>query len=115
MKTISHTEVLEYKLAKMFPDSAVRRQIRDELGKYGLEPYEKEIPRVQLAILKVAGSSLEKVKEWTAIAKQDYRDVLASAEYPEALVSPTWQLPPSKCNAIETRDSEQYRRWIEEE
>jgi hypothetical protein len=98
----------------MFPDAAVRERVENELQRYGLEEYEREAPRVRLAILKVVGTRIERIREWTEIAKRDYRDVLAAAEYPNQLVTATWSLPSSERSAIEAKDAEQYRNWIEE-
>ena len=53
------------------------------LDSYGVESYERERERVQLAILKLSAGSEEKVREFVAMAKRDYRDVLFWAEYPE--------------------------------
>jgi len=53
------------------------------LDSYGVEPYERERERVQVAILKLSAGSEEKVREYVAVAKRDYRDVLFWAEYPE--------------------------------
>jgi hypothetical protein len=53
------------------------------LDDYGVEPYERERERVQLAILKLSGGSEEKLREFIAVAKRDYRDVLFWAENPE--------------------------------
>jgi len=39
--------------------------------------------RVQLAILKLSEGNEEKLREFFAVAKRDYRDVLFWAEYPE--------------------------------
>ena len=39
--------------------------------------------RVQLAVLKLAGGSLESLRQHVAVARQDFRDVLVAAEYPE--------------------------------
>ena len=50
---------------------------------YGVEPYERERERVQVAILKLSAGSEEEVREYVAVAKRDYRDVLFWAEYPE--------------------------------
>lgn len=52
------------------------------LDAYGVEPYERERERVQLAILKLSEGSEEKLRELVAVAKRDYRDVLLWAEYP---------------------------------
>ena len=53
------------------------------LDSYGVEPYERERERVQVAILKLSAGSEEKVRKYLAVAKRDYRDVLFWAEYPE--------------------------------
>ena len=64
-----------------FPKSDWAR-VLELLDSYGVESYERERERVQLAILKLAGSEA-KVREYVAVAKRDYRDVLFWAEYPE--------------------------------
>ena len=58
-------------------------RVLELLDSYGVEPYEGERERVQLAILKLSAGSEEKVREYVAVAKRDYRDVLFWAEYPE--------------------------------
>ena len=65
-----------------FPKSGWAR-VLDLLESYGVESYERERKRVQLAILKLSAGSEEKVREYVAVAKRDYRDVLFWAEYPE--------------------------------
>jgi len=65
-----------------FPESA-RARVLELLDRYGVESYERERERVQLAILKLSGGSEEKLREFLAVAKRDYRDVLFWAEYPE--------------------------------
>jgi hypothetical protein len=53
------------------------------LDTYGVESYERERARVQVAILKLSAGREEKVREYVDVAKRDYRDVLFWAEYPE--------------------------------
>ena len=53
------------------------------LDTYGVESYERERKRVQLAILKLSAGNEEKLREFVAVAKRDYRDVLFWAEHPE--------------------------------
>ena len=65
-----------------FPESS-RARVLELLDRYGVESYERERERVQLAILKLSGGSEEKLREFLAVAKRDYRDVLFWAEYPE--------------------------------
>ena len=65
-----------------FPKEAWPR-VLELLDTYGLESYERERERVQLAILNLSAGSEEKLKEFVAAAKRDYRDVLFWSEYPE--------------------------------
>jgi len=65
-----------------FPMSSWAR-VLELLDSYGVEPYERERERVQVAILKLSAGSEAKVREYVAVAKRDYRDVLFWAEYPE--------------------------------
>jgi hypothetical protein len=58
-------------------------RVLELLDSYGVEPYERERERVQVAILKLSAGSEAKVREYGAVAKRDYRDVLFWAEYPE--------------------------------
>src|SRR5437868_14601635 len=53
------------------------------LDGYGVESYERERERVELAILKLSEGNEDKLREFIAAAKRDYRDVLFWAEYPE--------------------------------
>ena len=65
-----------------FPMSSWAR-VLELLDSYGVDPHERERERVQLDIVKLSAGSEEKVREYVAVAKRDYRDVLFWAEYPE--------------------------------
>jgi hypothetical protein len=52
------------------------------LSEYGTEKWHRETTRVQLATLKVANGSVEKLRACVASAKRDCRDALAAAEFP---------------------------------
>ncbi|HWY52438.1 MAG TPA: hypothetical protein VNW72_13235 [Chthoniobacterales bacterium] len=67
---------------KTFPETSHSRVLA-LLDAYGVESYEHERERVQLAILKLSEGNEEKLREFVAVAKRDYRDVLFWAEYPE--------------------------------
>ncbi|HEY6071201.1 MAG TPA: hypothetical protein VIU85_07505 [Chthoniobacterales bacterium] len=67
---------------KSFPESAQARAL-ELLDIYGVESYERERDRVQLAILKLSEGNEEKLREFVVIAKRDYRDVLFWADNPE--------------------------------
>jgi hypothetical protein len=60
---------------RIFPESAHAR-VLEFLDTYGVEPYERERERVQLAVLKLSEGNEEKLREFIAVAKRDYRDVL---------------------------------------
>src|SRR6266403_1792436 len=65
-----------------FPESS-RARVLELLDSYGVESYERERERVQLAILKLSEGNEEKLREFVAVAKRDYRDVLFWTENPE--------------------------------
>jgi hypothetical protein len=65
-----------------FPEGS-RARVLALLDGYGVESYERERERVQLAILKLSEGNEEKLHEFVAVAKRDYRDVLFWAENPE--------------------------------
>ena len=67
---------------KTFPETSCSR-VLELLDTYGVESYERERERVQLAILKLSEGNEEKLREFVAAAKRDYRDVLFWAENPE--------------------------------
>ena len=58
-------------------------RVLELLDTYGVESHEREPERVQLAILKLSEGNEEKLREFLAIAKRDYRDVLFWAENPD--------------------------------
>jgi len=62
-----------------FPD-ARWRDVLDILDTYGVESFERE--RVQLAVVQLSEGSEPRLREFLAVAKRDYRDVLFWAEYP---------------------------------
>src|SRR4051794_11534320 len=77
----SRDEVLAV-IQSAFPESSQAR-VHELLDGYGPEPYERERERVQLAILKLSEGNEEKLREFVAVAKRDYRDVLFWAEDPD--------------------------------
>jgi hypothetical protein len=86
------------------------------LDEYGVESYEREKHRVQLAVLKLSEGDLDRVPEFMTWAKRDYRDVLAYAEYPNEMRTPpsTMQrLPPEDAAVIRKGDRAQYEQWLQ--
>ena len=72
-------------------------------------------PRVALAVLKLANGSLEAFHLHLRAASKDWRDVIASAEYPTYVskVPGAGSLSESHRNQILEADWEQYTRWLE--
>jgi hypothetical protein len=72
---------------------------------------------VQLAILKLSKGQRDQLPELVKMAKRDYRDVLAYAEYPEQMrlgFVGMSKLSPDEREAIKQRDRKQYRKWLRE-
>ena len=114
MPRITSKKTLE-KIKYYWPDEDPEK-ILMILRQYGQEDYEKESPRIQLAIIKLSDGDLEKLVEYVNLAKRDYRDVLAYAEYPEEIRTGfvgMQKLTEEEARAIRERDREQYLNWLE--
>ena len=76
-------------------------------------PY-RESSLVQLAVLKLANGSLEKLRAQIEIATGDYRDVLAPAEYPAycKVGFRIRELPVDERLQIIDSDWRQYEEWL---
>ena len=85
-------------------------QVRAVLDEY--EDRERE--RVQLAVLKLAGGSMERLRYEIEGAKRDYRDVLGPAEYPgyTKKMFRMSKLPAKEQQRIIDADWKQYQDWL---
>jgi len=108
---MDYDQALTGKLKSMLENEALINDANSILGAYGKEEHELEATRVKLAILKLAGADLRQIEKYTEIAKQDYRDVLAWAEYPRQ--SKKWSMPdgPKKEKLVKA-DKEEYEKWL---
>lgn len=88
--------------------------ILEILDEYGRESWERETSRVQLAILKLADGDLDALMEYLSVAKKDYRDVLAWAEYPTYLsrTTPGQDLSENERQELYSLDWKQYSEWL---
>jgi len=89
----------------------------DLLNEYGTESHETGRARVQLGILKLSGGDREQLPDLVKMAKVDWRDVLAYAEYPEEIrMNPIEmrEMPEKAARAIRERDKRQYKKWLQE-
>ena len=101
-------DLVRRKIAQVFPDRDAET-IQAALSCYGTEKHEQEPDRVRLAILKLCDEEdapdLERMVE---LAKQDFRDILTWAEYPnqsKRLFSGDEQL--------KAKDKAQYQAWLD--
>ena len=108
---MDYESILSRKLRSLFPDKEKRNEVETILDTYGIEELEQEPLRVRLAILKLSDSDLEEIKRTTALAKQDFRDILTWAEYPRQ--SKKWSMPegPKKQKLIDA-DRAEYKTWL---
>jgi hypothetical protein len=85
------------------------------LEDYAHGKWSREYPRVQLAALKLAKGNLDALRTAISTAKQDYRDVLAPAEYPEYMKAGMFRvrdLPAQEQRRIVEGDWKQYQDWL---
>jgi hypothetical protein len=106
-------DIVKTKIRKIFPSKG-ENEILSQLQSYGTESYEREKYRVYLAILKLCEENgLTNLEHYIGAAKQDYRDVLYWAEYPNDAKSATWnEKDPEEIERIRKLDQEQYNKWL---
>jgi hypothetical protein len=98
---------VEQKLLALFGGNEMELQAaRRLLATYGEERWHREQNRVRLAILKLSGKSISNIEPWVRRAKEDYRDALANAEFPEQMKSL------SSTPEMLERDRKQYLDWL---
>jgi hypothetical protein len=113
MARITRGKVRE-KVAQYWPDEDPE-EIMGVLDQYGVTRFEGGRARVQLAILKLCEGQRDRLPELVRMAKRDYRDVLAYAEYPEQMrlgFVERRNLSPEELRAIKERDRKQYLEWL---
>jgi hypothetical protein len=91
--------------------------VLDVLHQYGTEPWQREESRVRLAALKLADGDAEQLRRHIEVAKRDYRDVLAAAEYPGYMrdIPPAEDVPAEEKQRVIDRDRAQYEAWLRRE
>ena len=101
------------KTRECFPNED-QEKVMDILDLYGKESHVRELERVQIAILKLSDGDLENLRAYVEIAKSDFRDVLASAEYPEEMSKQVWKMSDKEeVKRIRERDRQQYIDWLQ--
>jgi len=110
--TVTRADV-ERVVRRDFPAEPVS-EVLALLDGYGVEAWQREPDRVQLAALKLATGSLDHLRCQVERAKCDYRDVLAPAEYPgyTKRMFRIAALPENEQQRIIEGDWKQYRDWL---
>ena len=109
---IDHAKLLPRLLEKMFPRVDERKLVVSILGQYGHEGFHREMDRVKMAILKLAGRSPERIRYFTLMACRDYRDVLSAAEYPNQVGKYYLRdKDPGRYIELVEEDKKQYQAW----
>ena len=111
MQNIEKKEVFLRKLATIFPDEQSREAAMAILRQYGMERHEPESERVWLAVLKISGDDLAQIRRNTELAKRDFRDILAAAEYPNQIRIGPMPAGREKREILE-KDRQQYEKWL---
>lgn len=106
-------EDVERVLRRDFPGDAYAAAAA-VLATYGTAASQRESPRVQLAVLKLANGDLDKLRLRVETARRDYRDVLSWAEYPAygKFGFRTQRIPPEDLNRAIESDWQQYQDWL---
>jgi len=108
---MNHKVTLSRKLSSLFKDENLRKDVVELLENYGKGNHEQEVPRVRLAVLKLANTDINEIRKYVGKAKQDYRDILAWAEYPRQ--SKKWSMPDgSKKKTLIEADRVEYEEWL---
>jgi hypothetical protein len=101
-------EKLLAKIGQVFPDADladVKRQLDEYAGPERL--------RVQLAIVKLCDEDRrDSPRHYLDAALEDYRDVLAWAEYPQQLRPDWFTLSVTERAKVTKADRQQYARWL---
>jgi hypothetical protein len=102
-------ELIRQLVERLFkpPERAAALALLEQYGADASEPL-----RVHVALLKLCEGRLPQLEYYVGQAQEDYRDVLAWAEYPEELEQPTWRLPAAEVQRIREADRGQYLAWL---
>jgi hypothetical protein len=108
---VNYRKILDEKIQLYFPENESQSVILNELKKYGVEKHEIEIDRVYLSIIKCANGNIDKIGEFVKIAKHDYRDIIARAEYPNQFEN-GFTDDKELSKILEKKDKKQFQEWI---
>lgn len=84
------------------------------LNEYQSGPWKVSADRVRMAVLKLSSGDFAKLRTHIEMAKRDFRDVLAYAEYPAYMKVGfgVGKLPETEQSRIIGSDWQQYEEWL---
>jgi phytoene dehydrogenase-like protein len=94
---------------------AKRGTVLKLLDEYGSGSGYRERDRVQLAILKLSRGDIDQLRRYVRVARVDYRDVIAPAEYPrfwEIGFEGVERMSPAEVRRLKRDDWRQYQAWL---
>lgn len=106
-----NARLLRNKVMQLF-SGELAAEVMQILARYG----GPERVRVQLGVLKCAGGDLEKVRQGVQLATQDYRDIIACAEYPRRMAISGREfaaMTPRAKRALLKADRDEYQSWLD--
>jgi hypothetical protein len=103
--------LVQSKARQLFPGHAPD-DILLVLDEYGAGEDVGDRERVQLAILKLSEGDPDKLRHYADVAKSDFRDVLAWAEYPHQSCHGFGTLDAKTRLELERKDLQQYLDWL---
>lgn len=104
-------ELVQKKLADVFPDAGARAEAKQLLSRYGTQSWHNETHRVRLACLKLCAGDLQQLAQAVSLADCDYRDALVAAESPNEYGADL-NATPAKLTELRQRDRAQYDAWL---
>ena len=112
---VSETDVARVVRRDFAPDQI--DAVMTILNEYGTAEGQRGYHRVRLAALKLANGNIDQLRRQINIAKLDYRDVLAPAEYPDymKMVPPSEKIAEDDRQKIIRSDWDQYQSWLKKE
>ena len=111
---LTKTTPLIRKLHQLFINERDRREALRELQRYGVSAEEPEDELVRLAILKLAGGSLDELRKTVDGAKEDWEDIVDWAKRPRQTRCrlTNRKLHDSERQRIEREDGEEWTQWM---
>src|ERR1700730_7591548 len=116
--------ILGHEPVAKISDKTLERLLRREFGDHASEVKEKllhvksDTPggknRISAAILKLSNGDLDKINYYIDLCNQDFRDVVAPAEYPRYSTVAFNEIPRWKKRQFYLADWKEYSNWLRE-